>query len=212
MAQQRPPEAHDLLIIPKLRPENAGAADTPSGLLRLSVKQDGHFEESTPLSVQDKGGRKAYNIARPGQGYGPAFAVLPIRPEPGTQSDTCYLINTENMFLPNPWTAADWDVLPPEGVEGAAATQGGEPPADPDAARWRPDGFDLLVAGPRGKVFRVQCDGSLGTVTPIDLKHETDIWSQLREGLIVGTTKTSHGEVLPIVNVTGLDTKEGVEP
>lgn len=205
MSTERPPEAHDVLLIPRLLPvQLAGQPKPGSGMLKMSVKESGDYEASIPLSVEDAGGRKAYSVARPSDDYGPAFAVLPIRPEPGTQSDTCYLINTENLFLPNPWTATDWDALPPEGEQenpGPAAAQN-----QPDPESWREDGFDLLVAGPRGRVFRVRCDGHRGQVEEIALAQESELWAQLREGLIVGTAKHDN-EILPIVNVTSLNNK-----
>jgi hypothetical protein len=217
MARERPPEAHDVLLIPKLRPRSTAAEDTaePTGILKMAVTQDGNYEGSELLNVRDSGGRKVYDIARPGPNHGPAFAVLPIRPEPGTQADTCYLINTENLFLPNPWTARDWDAPPLEGdihsdlppdSQPAATT----PASDDGSSPWPAEGFELLVAGPRGKVFLVRCDGSSGSIQEIDVSRETDIWSQLREGLIVGTVQyAAEQRVVPMVNVTSLDASRG---
>jgi hypothetical protein len=202
MSTERPPEAHDVLLIPRLLPLNTESGPG-SGMLKMSVQENGEYAASTPLGVEDAGGRKAYSVARPSDDYGPAFAVLPIRPEPGTQSDTCYLINTENLFLPNPWTASDWDALPPEGeLQNPPQTA-----ARNDApTEWREDGFDLLVAGPRGKVFRVQWNGQTGGIEQIAVAQESELWAQLREGLIVGTAK-HQDEILPIVNVTSLNNK-----
>jgi len=209
-----PPEAHDLLLIPRLVPSTQ---DLPSGapkMLRMALQDDGSYSESEWLDFDALGARKVYNIARPAPPgepqRGPGFAVLPIRPDPGSQYETCYLINTENLVMPNPWTAADWDSF--DDGQGGAPSRA--PAADPGpVAEETPDGFELLVAGPNGKVFHVECDED-GNVsgTAVSLDVEPEIWGQLREGVVVGTAYYAKDErILPLVNVTSLKVKKGAK-
>jgi hypothetical protein len=171
----------------------------------MSVQTDGQYTKSEIVDATAEGARKVYGIARPGapdkDTYGPAFAILPIRPDPGSQSDTCFLINTENLFLPNPWTAADWDAFD---IAGSAGPGAPSPSADvqPDPA-WSPTMPPFLVAGPEGNVYFV--DVVAGQVTPVrDLRLQPSIWTQLREGLIVGTV-FYNGRVTALFNIASLN-------
>lgn len=216
-----PPEAHDVLLIPRLCPAEEKTPDGRAKMLVMQVREDGGYNQSHWMEGTEPGARKVYNIARPSEAgdahpRGPGFAILPIRPDPGSQYNTCFLINTENLFLPNPWTAADWDALDPAQE---AATPTKEPQSN---ARWRKEGFDMLVAAPGGRVFHVRggerhAGGSAGaSVEEIDLHDEPEIWAQLREGVVVGTVWcVKLGRVLPIVNATALDVdgeREGGKP
>jgi hypothetical protein len=168
---------------------------------KMAVQPDGLFDKSVPVDVTDPGGRKVYAIARPGDNYGPGFAVLPIRPDPGSQSDTCFLINTENLFIPNPWTGADWDAFDVAGAPGPDQVQ---PPSEASVnPSWPEEAIPFLVAGPHGKVFLVDLQKRSVEEVP-SLRTETPVWSQLREGLIVGTT-TYRNEVMPIFNLTSVN-------
>ena len=201
----RPPEAHDVLVIPRLLPTAIENANGPRGMLKMSVQPDGQYAESVIVDATDDGARKVYGIARPGapdnDAYGPAFAILPIRPDSGSQSDTCFLINTENLFLPNPWTAADWDAFDVSGSAGPGApVPSTDVPADPAWSRTTPP---FLVAGPDGRVYFVDVGANRIAEVP-DLRLQTSIRSQLREGLIVGTV-VFEGRVTPLFNIASLN-------
>jgi hypothetical protein len=181
-------------------PDGQSRPDGPTQMLRMAIEPDGSYAKSEWLDVRDSGARKLYNIARPsadaGEPRGPAFAVLPIRPDPASQFGTCFLMNTENLVLGNPWTAADWDAFEADGFA----------PPPPLAAGGWPDGdFELLVAAAQGKVFHVRRAEGHTAVSEVDLHTEPEIWAQLREGVVVGTVKYEEiGRILPIVNVTSL--------
>jgi hypothetical protein len=201
----RPPEAHDVLVIPRLLPTAIEKAHGPKGMLKMPVQQDGQYDQSQIVDATDEGARKVYGIARPGAPdkdiYGPAFAILPIRPDPGSQSDTCFLINTENLFLPNPWTAADWDAFD---IAGSAGPGAPSPSRDiPEDPAWSPTMPPFLVAGPGGNVYFV--DVAAGRITAVpDLRLQTSIWTQLREGLVVGTV-LYQGRVTALFNIASLN-------
>jgi hypothetical protein len=198
-------EAHDVLLIPPIRTEKEVTPDNRSKMLRMEIKEDGSYKASTWLDPDAEGARKVYNIARPGPDdeptRGPGFGVLPIRPEPGSQFNTCFLINTDNLRLPNPWTAAYWD----------APDQSGELPPQRHTL-WSGsaaiDGFELLVATPQGKVFFVRGGSSQGDadrIDELDMSLEPEIWGQLREGVIVGTVMcVALNRIVPLVNPTAL--------
>jgi hypothetical protein len=201
----RPPEAHDVLVIPRLLPTAVENANGPKGMLKMSVQPDGEYAKSVIVDATDEGARKVYGIARPGapdnDAYGPAFAILPIRPDPGSQSDTCFLINTENLFLPNPWTAADWDAFDVSGAAGPGAPEPStDVPANPAWSRTTPP---FLIAGPEGKVYLVDVGANRIVELP-DLRLQTAIWTQLREGLVVGTV-VYEGRVTALFNIASLN-------
>jgi hypothetical protein len=215
--REPPPEAHDVLLIPKLVQPGEKLPDGRSKMLQMSVKEDGSYDASRWLEPQDKGARKVYNVARQASAAdpprGPGFAILPIRPDPGSQYNTCYLINTENLFMPNPWTAADWDAfdLDDDDGEPTDATSAAVA-ANPD---WRESGFEILVAGARGQVFHVKADGKpngVASINEVALEAEPEIWGQLREGVIVGTVfYEKEQRVLPLVNAVSLNVPKGGE-
>jgi hypothetical protein len=206
------PEAHDVLLIPPLVPESERLPSGQSKMLRMPILADGGYGPSEWLDFKERGARKVYNIARPAVAdepqRGPGFSVLPIRPDPGSQYETCFLINTENLVLPNPWSAADWDSFD----DGEGGTPARAPSVDPEAAaEATPAAFELLVAGPGGKVFHVTCpDGVNVTGSPVSLELEPEIWGQLREGVVAGTVRYAKVDrVVPIVNVTSLKVGKG---
>jgi hypothetical protein len=211
-----PPEAHDLLLIPPLVPENERLANGAPKMLRMAIQADGSYGPSEWLDFDQLGARKVYNIARPTLSdpdptpRGPGFAVLPIRPDPGSQYETCYLINTENLQMPSPWSAADWDAV--DDNRGNAPSRAPATASNP-AAGPAPSAFEVLLAGPGGKVFHVQCDeGGNVTGTPVDLGVEPEIWAQLREGVVVGSVRYAKNDrIMPIVNVTSVKVKKGAQ-
>jgi hypothetical protein len=210
-----PPEAHDLLLIPPLVPESERLANGAPKMLRMAIQADGSYGPSEWLDFDQLGARKVYNIARPTLSdpdptpRGPGFAVLPIRPDPGSQYETCYLINTENLQMPSPWSAADWDAVD----DNLGAPSRARVTAPNSAARPRSSAFEVLLAGPAGKVFHVQCDdGGNVTGTPVDLGVEPEIWAQLREGVVVGSVRyAKNDQIMPIVNVTSVKVTKGAQ-
>ncbi|HWO07997.1 MAG TPA: hypothetical protein VNN80_00915 [Polyangiaceae bacterium] len=201
---------HDLLII------------NPDGVLhRLQVeKRENHPNEGRYLSApavahyREPGHRKVFNIAHAHAftdarlelvedapavvgDHGPAFAMLPVKPEPASSNWACYLINAQRLAYKNPWTQAAWNDEPDSTEAGNGGAQRAEAPASSD--------FELLVAGPAGNVVLVRSLGSSHSVTPVDLSQEQDIWSLLRNGCVVGTAEYyNHPDgapkVVPLVN------------
>lgn len=163
-------------------------------------EQEGRFvQPPVRPDLEAPGTRKVLNLARAGEPErprGPAFAVLPIKPEPaGSAVCTCYLINVENLSPSNPWVADAWS-------DNAIAQQ---PRSSADAS------LDVLLAGPGGVVYHVHTPAAGGapTVRAVDLTDEVEIWSQLRNGCIAGAAEYAHhpdepGRIIPLVNVTGL--------
>jgi hypothetical protein len=117
-------------------------------------------------------------------------------------------VDAENFTHRNAWTAEEWNDLDDEDLLPA-------PTADD---RY----LEALLAGPRGDVFHLWVDlerdwkpgvdvpigDGLGSIEKVDLRHETEIWNQLRNGLVAGTalrTTTPEGPyVVPLVNITSL--------
>jgi hypothetical protein len=208
---------HDLLII------------NPDGVLhRLQVeKRQDHPNEGRYVTApeaahyRDAGHRKVFNIARaqafsdagsalddpPGtrNDRGPAFAMLPVKPEPASSNWTCYLINAQRLAYKNPWTQAAWNDEPdPGGPEQGSVER---------TAPNRGD-FELLVAGPAGDVFLVRSQGKSRSVSLVDLSQEQDIWSLLRNGCVVGTAEYyNHPDgapkVVPLVNAACMVAPQG---
>jgi hypothetical protein len=119
---------------------------------------------------------------------GPIFATLPITPEPGAASTiTCYVINAQNLRYENPYIVEEW----------TSAGAG-------ERSLEMPDGFTLLVAGPKGEIYLFSVDASgprVRALSDAELKVETDIWQSLRNGMVVG--RVLYGDsVVPLVNVT----------
>lgn len=170
----------------------------------LAAPETAHFRES--------GHRKVFNIAHahsssagpdgqgnnPSTASGPAFALLPIKPEPASSNWTCYLINAQRLNYRNPWTIEAWNDEPDD-----------EETADGSAQAAETDAFELLIAGPRGDVYHVQkpAGQDLPAVKKVNLQNEQDVWGQLRNGCVVGTAEFyNQGEprVVPLVNTTCL--------
>lgn len=221
-------ELHDILLIPPA-PKNDIPATTPEEFYRFPVVKvtDGALRKGTYPHVpevwdrQDVGQRKVYGIAHPDQvrsdgipadARGPAFAIMPIKPEPGSSSCAfCYLINAQQILSPNAWTAEEWDAPGARDLEAEAnATR-----TDAEALLALPrgvvlrlrvtdlDALDTFPSSP--KVATVTADGVTYELQPVALKNETEIWSELRNGCIAGRVfHRQRGRVIPLLNVTSL--------
>lgn len=141
---------------------------------------------------------------------GIAFGTLPVKPEPSASScGLCYLVNSDNLNFVNAWTAEEWNSIP-DGVELEAA-----PTADATE-------FDLLIGAPLGKVLHLKVrqldrwEGKrarfdfgkhcgYGSIESIDLRFESEVWNQLRNGVVAGRVLLRDTATpLPLVNVTSL--------
>lgn len=184
-------ELHDLLVIPSNKK-----------LYRIQANADG-FENPQTLTFYDDNYRNVMNIAQAGDSTeprGPALSVLPNKPDPSTSQISCYLINSENIRAANPWTTAAWNSEPNPGK----ITDLVDEPRTRDA-----DDLDFLVAGPNGKVWRVQ--EQQNPIELADLGVEGEIFVQLRNGLVAGSVYCQDAKkVLPLVNITSLYPKEKV--
>jgi hypothetical protein len=144
-------EDHDVLIFP-----NPGIVGTAECYRIPVVKEDqpahdrrrGEFVlPPERWDLRAFGQRRALSIARPhhadgGEPRGPAFAVLPIKPEPASVSaGTCYLINAENFTSPNLWTVEEWN---------------DDPLGEDYLTPQHPEAFEVLIAAPWGKVFHLK--------------------------------------------------------
>jgi len=212
---------HDVLVLP--RKEVLGeweyfrlpVTKTPQG-----SEKPGEFHKSPERwDLEDRGQRKVLNVAHPHheastqaaqqEARGPAFAALPIRPDPDAASfPTCFLINVEQLDVPNLWSIEEWDDGP-----------GGQDLPTPD----HPTGMEFLLALPQGRVLRLNLKDlaswpkgridvkTLGSdkieLTDVDLRYESELWSQLRNGTIAGRVTVGSNEqrkTLPMVNLTAL--------
>src|SRR5262249_25090428 len=66
---------------------------------------------------------------------GPAFSAISHKPDPGSAHGTCYIINTNNLRLATPWTAAEWS----------------DEEGTPLEAPWGANRMEALLAGPQGR-------------------------------------------------------------
>ena len=228
---------HDVLLIPPT-PSTGPIIDDEEFVRFPVVKVKSGFERPgqniDPPELwgrSDMGQRKVLGVVNPEQlgdqradanlERGPAFAVMPVRAEPGADSCAmCYLIDARNLVAPNAWTAEEWNApLSPdlEAAPGADATE-----------------VEVLLGLSRGIVLRLKATGldKLDTpatyapevftsktypgvnyeLEPVKLKREPEIWNQLRNGTVAGRAlyRALQGpsgatqRVLPLVNVTSL--------
>ncbi len=186
-------DTHDVVIVPRR-----------GGVQRFPVdRQKGVYSEPPQEFPRNQtGGRKARAVIKPSKKFGPAFAIAPTRPEPAAQNGTCVLINQHNVRIRNPWTTARLNNEP-------AAGKVTEDPFDrPLPNRDERDAFEVLLAGPEGKVYLVRkLDGAAPTITELpNMGLEGEIWYQLRNGFIAGSVHCfQEGRVIPMVNVTSLE-------
>lgn len=216
---------HDLLVFPGSKTLNKWeyfrvpvTKQTSTG---PTLRRAGEFNDPPEKwDLLDHGERRVLNVATPApdaanaDARGPAFALLPVKPDPGSASfPTCYLINVDQLQNPNLWTVEEWN----DGPDGPNF------PTPP-----HPNGFEVLIAGPRGKVFRLLITDldrwknetqpfTYGEVEDVSLKHEPEIWQQLRNGCIAGRVQlnelshelkqkgSAKPRVVPLVNITALD-------
>lgn len=192
----------------------------------------GQYRDPPELTdAYDHGQRKALSSARPadwgslvarGRERGPAFSTLPVKPEPAASSaTTCYLVNAQNVNYHNAWTSDPWN-----GAWGSAQL--------PTAPGAHDISVEALLAGPRGKVWRLRFDSidqwPLGErlafsipgvdspvaleVESVDLQSQGELWNQLRNGCAMGRAMFEDGatgRVLPLLNITTLLPKSSVE-
>ncbi len=229
MARHKPRELHDVLVFPPS--DERGKREW----YRFAVNRAGTPDQvgkflATPTEARrlGDGTRRSESIARPNEvktaggealsPRGPALATLPIKPEPGGASGiTCYLLNADNFHAPNFWTVEEWNDGP-----------GGETYQTP----VHPNNFEVLLAGPLGKVFQVtihdvdkwkvgtskkttpdaaaKSEDGEATIGCVELRHNTEIWTQLRSGCIAGRVlvNSPKEKVIPLVNVTALGGEE----
>lgn len=227
---------HDLLVVPPANvisteeifrvpvvkldePANQGEQDQEGGT------EGTYVDMPEKLDLYDYAQRRTMAIARPQEwgpkehrdtARGPAFGTLPVKREPAaTSCAACYLINAQNINFRNAWTAEEWSDfgtvdLPPA------------PAADDER-------FEVLLAGPRGKVFQLVvniADGpkdlwtlgqkvtigagdNLGTIQSVDLRYEMETWNHLRNGCVVGRVLSHRSnKCIPLVNITSLTSDE----
>lgn len=193
--QEKVPEddLHDIVVAPK-----TGGVERIR-VERLGAQRGRYLHAPKEFDLSKNGGRKALAVANPDEKFGPAFAAAPTRPEPAAQNGTCFIINQHNVRIRNPWTTARLNNEP-----NAAPDPFDRPLPDED----RNDDFEVLLAGPGGKVYCAEKrDGKTPSIKELtDLGREGDIWHELRGGLVAGTVKCFQleGRVLPLVNITSL--------
>lgn len=233
LGAREPIKFHDILVI---APKNV---HTREELFRVPVVKSQTNEDTaqgivegsyvdTPekLDLFDYAQRRTLSFAQPSdwgarlkEPRGPAFGTLPVKREPAaTGCLACYLVDAQNSTFENAWTAEDWNDL------GAGNRPAALSADDPE--------FQVLVAGPRGKVFHLHvklqdasgeelwepgrrdefADGG-GSLQSLDLRFETEVWNQLRNGCVAGAAMTYAGstsdtegtpQVMPLVNITSL--------
>lgn len=218
--QPRDSQHHDVLIVP---PKGVVEA---SEFFRVPVTKDesssevGQYRDPPErMDAEDWGQRKVLSAAFPeqhgpleyrGLKRGPAFSVLPIKPEPASTSCVaCYLVAADNVNYPNPWTHGLWN---------SPTAQEDEQPLS------SPTDLDVLLAAGQGKVLRLhvadlsdweaggetiafrRADGTaVATLEAIDLGREAEVWGQLRNGCVAGRVLLAEeGRVVPLVNITSL--------
>lgn len=215
--QQHPrdSEFHDILLV---RKEHV-PGQRQSRLERFAIdKTAGAYRnepetQKVPVQPAAECFRPTMNAAKVGgiDGHpqrGPVLATLPLHPSPAASSaTTCYLVNPENLNYGNAWTSEEWSDSP-----GGYDAQG----------RVGKDEFSLLIASPAGKVYflekRADPNAAPGggeaivaekgfVIREIDLGRETEVWSLLRGGCVVGRALCGlpEGEkVVPVVNIDSL--------
>jgi hypothetical protein len=200
--------------------EEAGSPP-PKGVSTNEVTRAGIYDSPPEvLDAYDYSQRNVRAIAEQrrtledeGAERGPAFATLPVKPEPAATSlGLCYLINTRNLNFRNAWTAEEWNDVP------------GGPDLEP-APGVDDDGFEVALAAPQGKVLLLRIDGLRAlrhhraarveiakgaslSIESVDLGHQIEVWNQLRNGCVAGRVlyrrANGHSDVVPLVNITAL--------
>lgn len=218
-------EFHDVLVIPPKRRD--GGTVIPDGqFYRFPVvkvdppgsgtSRAGKYGARPELwDRSDMAQRKIAGIASPeGEGtrLGPAFAVVPIKPEPGSSScGWCYLVNAKNLISKNAWTAEEWSAPGAPDLEGAETANAKELEvllalSRGIVVRFRASNLDALDPFPGAvEPASVTKHGVTYEIEPVRLNNESDIWTQLRNGSIAGRARYHQGKrIVPLVNVTSL--------
>ncbi len=169
-------------------------------LYKFPVDDDGGYTAPPQApSYSEANLRHIHNVANPGlteeepRPRGPVFATLPVTAEPTAASIwTCYVINPNNLIYRNAYTAEEWF------ASGASETAG----------PTIPENFDLIVAGPKGRIYLMQVgdDGEAATCRLLkneEVRDEMDLWDQLRNGTVVGRVLFGK-KIVPMVNVTSV--------
>jgi len=170
------------------------------------------WDQPHEISFDEKGARRAQEavgLGLPpvgGVSVGPAISAISRKPDPGSAHGTCYVINTNNLRLRTPWTAAEWS----------------EEEGDALEPRWGKNRMEALLAGPQGRVVHVAVRwDDAGTCKAnaqlVPLAQNPEIWFQLRNGLIAGrvgyppAADGGKAQTIPLVNVTSLtpDSEDG---
>lgn len=250
--QGKPPRFHDMLIIgpvggelttelyrvpvvkvAKPAPNEQRAKPAPNEPAVGAAAQEvvgTYVDLPEKLDLFDYAQRRTMNVARPREWKtpsevqrGPAFGTLPVKREPAaTHCFACYLVNSENLSFRNAWTAEEWNDIGAEDLPP-------HPSADDDK-------LEVLIAGPRGKVFYLKvkleqnnedawAPGHRVAFAPdsfvesLNLRHEVEVWSQLRNGLVGGRVLSRRkasldgvpidkAEFVPLVNITSYITDD----
>lgn len=240
-------EFHDVLVIPPLRKDGSRVIEREEFYRFPVVKVDqagrdapqaageppadrrtGTYSDLPEVwSHNDIGQRKVFAIAHPdvmdneGRAHGsrgPAFAIMPVKPEPGSSSCAfCYLINAQQVLSPNAWTAEEWNA--PGGPDFEAEANANKTEAEVLLAlprgivlRLRATNLDNLDAFPSPtKIATVTEHGVTYEIEPIALNNEAEIWSELRNGCIAGRVfHRGRARVIPLLNVTSLMSRPAV--
>lgn len=229
---------HDVLVIgPEPAQDKGEFYRVPAVKIKGSLDAQGRLEPEGAYidppekwDAYDYAQRRTMTIATP-QDWGasakretrrgPAFGTLPVKREPAaTACVACYLVNAQNFTHRNAWTAEEWNDI--GGVD------------LPPAHRVADPAFEVLLAGPRGKVFYLnvalvngegeslweegdteELSSGRGALQCLDLRHEMEIWNQLRNGAVVGTVLSyskaiqagkalTEAQTVPLVNLTSL--------
>jgi hypothetical protein len=175
-------------------------ASTNRTLYKFPVDPDGGYTRQPEAPAYSEPNiRHIHNLANPAmiedssRPRGPVFATLPVTKEPAATSfGICYVINPNNLRYRNAYTAEEW--------HGSHAPEASGPKI--------PEDFELLVAGPRGRIYHMKVTEhgesiECNRLEQHELKVETDIWEQLRNGTVVGRV-LFRNEIVPLVNVTSV--------
>lgn len=213
------PQHHDVVIFPI--PQAASSTQCyrfPINRESGSAGTVGSYTQSPKLrGISDEGQRKALSFMRPshfdekndGNRRGPAFAVAAVKAEPSEVGFlTCFLINADYFRQPNHWTVEEWD----------------DTPDGPDyPPKHHPAEIDVLMAAPWGEVLRLKLQmpaggwkgwqetkigkpgEEFGSISRVDLKEESEVYYQLRNGCIAGRSWfEAENKTIPLVNITAL--------
>jgi hypothetical protein len=186
-------------------------------IYKFPVDPDGRYTREPETPAYSEGNmRHIHNVAdpsltdeKPGQ-RGPVLATLPLTQEPTAASVVlCYVINPNNLNYRNAYTSEEWFA----------------PGAPEKDAPVFSEEFELVVAGPKGRIYHLHVKNEAPTdggdserepdqeircvrVPRETLITEMDVWGQLRNGTVVGRV-VFQNRVVPLVNVTSIQVQGG---